>query len=146
MQAAVTTKLSELMDEPCDEVFPEYITVMVSNGKTIRFEAVRNVLGRVLRMSACIIYRFLSTAIVIVPFFVVLVQCCDARADPSAARETLPLTQLFQLPLRQTTRCFYDFFGLPLSTTRILGVQHNMILLRMFCRSRLRWWHISIVW
>ena len=35
-QGAVTKKLEELMDEPCDEVFPEYITVMVSNGKTIR--------------------------------------------------------------------------------------------------------------
>lgn len=36
VKGAVTTKLGELMDEPCDEVFPEYITVMVSNGKTIR--------------------------------------------------------------------------------------------------------------
>lgn len=32
----MTEKLTELMEEPCDEVFPEYITVMVSNGKTIR--------------------------------------------------------------------------------------------------------------
>lgn len=36
VKGAVTTKLEELMEEPCDEVFPEYITVMVSNGKTIR--------------------------------------------------------------------------------------------------------------
>lgn len=35
-QGAVTKKLEELMKEPCDDVFPEYITVMVSNGKTIR--------------------------------------------------------------------------------------------------------------
>lgn len=35
-QGAVTAKLSEVLGEPCDEVFPEYITVMISNGKTIR--------------------------------------------------------------------------------------------------------------
>lgn len=39
-KGAVTKKLEELMEEPCDEVFPEYITVMVSNGKTIRCCAV----------------------------------------------------------------------------------------------------------
>lgn len=38
-QTAVTKKLEQLMDEPCDEVFPEYITVMVTNGKTIRWAA-----------------------------------------------------------------------------------------------------------
>lgn len=36
LQGNVTAKLAELMNEPCDEVFPEYITVMISNGKTIR--------------------------------------------------------------------------------------------------------------
>ncbi|CAM9826952.1 unnamed protein product, partial [Discosporangium mesarthrocarpum] len=33
---AVQEKLAELMGEPCDEVFPEYVLAMVTNGKTIR--------------------------------------------------------------------------------------------------------------
>lgn len=54
VKGTVTEKLGELMDEPCDEVFPEYVTVMVSNGKTIRFVVLCVPMCAVCAVSLCV--------------------------------------------------------------------------------------------